>query len=105
MLYVNQFAWQRYFAKIIDLALGSILLMLTTIICCAFFIPTEALEKMQYIDKNIDRIVTMFFTCILVIPLMHNLFGTTIGKKIWGIKVYDSKGNHLNFKRSLDREI
>ena len=107
----KQCAWCRFIAKKVDVIFGSVFVFIIFVIVGLFIalVDGELYQSILETVTNkkfgtIDRYVTSFLACILVIPISQYFFGNTLGKKIWGISVNDINGNSLGFKKSFYRE-
>lgn len=108
----NNVACRRYTARLFDmlfypLVLGVILGIIKE------FIGNEILDKfVDFIltEPNVSQGKIAFeymwslATCLIFIPLSFQIFGTTLGKKIMGIKIRNKDNTKLNYMESVERE-
>lgn len=98
----NKEAWLRYFARIIDITVGSIFIVVGIIIISLFLlmfdIDIEALFEVPFVFEIILMIIYFFVEAKVI-----SVFGTTLGKKLFGITVFHSNGEHLDYITSLER--
>lgn len=87
--------WRRYFARAIDIALFSGLLLL-------FRINIPPIRIAETIDIGFFLEFPMY---LIVDILMLTYFGTTVGKFILGIQLSDRTGSKLTFHQVLKREV
>lgn len=89
--------WYRYFARSVDLGIYTVLSVLV------FFVLTgtnvDSLGNLKSIAVSYGAFAFMF----LFEPLLIHFFGTTPGKLIAGIYVYDEDGNKLSYGGAFKR--
>jgi hypothetical protein len=91
-LFRNGYAWRRFLAHGLDSVFS------TT--------PLLALTKVVSLLGPVSALLSLAVALIgLVIygPLCVSLFGTTLGKKLLGIYIYDLEGQRLSYRRSFAR--
>lgn len=100
--------WRRWAARLLDIYLnGSVVMFLFGIL---FYIisPYAANDFFNFLSspggRVFDIILTNFASLILG-SIMIGLFGSTIGKLIFGIKVVDEKGNKIGIASGWKREL
>jgi len=101
---LNKQAWLRYFARTIDMLIGTLFIGL--IFGIAFGIITSILGYSQNFLLEIpDLILTIFLIAIyfFIEASIISKFGTTPAKKLFGITLFDSSGEKLDYKTSLQR--
>ena len=89
--------WYRYFARSLDISLYTILSILVF-----FVLPgknVDSLGSISALAVSYGAFAFMF----LFEPLLIHFFGTTLGKLIAGIYVYDENGNKLSYLAALKR--
>ncbi|MGI6525377.1 MAG: RDD family protein [Bdellovibrionota bacterium] len=95
---------RRYFARCLDYTICEYLIKII------FFAlnPIAAKEFFTYIEKSELSFVVLFFIYAITLFLNAALIGytgTTIGKWLFGIRVVDSTGSPISYKRALHREF
>jgi uncharacterized RDD family membrane protein YckC len=97
----NVHPWRRYFARLLDMLLMGSLFYIGLVL----FAPTVGAEIIQAADKNrvLDMILTGFFAMLLN-PFFISLFGSTLGKYLFGIQVRDENTRKLSLLIALKRE-
>lgn len=94
---VQCFPWRRYFARGVDSSVYGFL--------WAVFLTWVMNENCLH--RNIlGNILDGFVASILMLavePFLISLFGTTLGKWLWGIRVTDYNGEHLSLSKSFLR--
>lgn len=106
--------WRRYFARSIDLTIGVTVL---TVIYNALF-PYGSSLYSSIEDISLQYLVIQQVTYIILISIylvieagIISRFGTTFGKWLFNIKIYDSEAydpetnNYLSFSASLKRNF
>lgn len=101
---LNKEAWFRYFARIIDITIGTMILGLGIGIILGLFLLILGIE--MDILSQIPEYLFMIFTLLIYFIVEANVissFGTTPGKKLFGITVYQADGNYLDYLTSIKR--
>lgn len=91
--------WRRYFARIFDFSIYSIILLFIQ----AIFLNINIVNQ-----KAFESLLISFFTFLLMIlvePLLLALFGTTPGKWLLGLRVTDNEGQRLTYINGLSRIV
>ena len=89
--------WYRYFARSVDLGIYTILSLFVF-----FVLPRTSVDSLGNL-KSIAISYVSFLFMFLLEPLLIHFFGTTPGKFIAGIRVYDEDGNKLSYLAALKR--
>ncbi|UFH59466.1 RDD family protein [Sulfurovum mangrovi] len=101
---LNKEAWLRYFARVIDITIGTLIVgSLVGVIIGIFFV---ILGVDMHILSVIPEYISMIFVMMIYFFIEANIissFGTTPGKKLLGITVFRNNGEYLDYKRSLKR--
>lgn len=85
--------WRRFGARVLDSALYGLLINL--------LIPLEELDQLSVLVATVLDLVLM----ILLEPVQLHLFGTTLGKWIFGIRVTALDGSRLTYEQAKERTI
>lgn len=83
--------WRRYFARILDYF---------------FYGMVVALVDLYWADGKMPNLLSTILTMglmVLLEPVQLRLFGTTLGKWIFGIRVTDLDGHHLFYSEGMRR--
>ena len=101
---LNKEAWLRYFARVIDITIGTMILgAILGIILGIFFVIFGV--NIQILSE-VPEYFSMLFVMVIYFLIEANVissFGTTPGKKLLGISVYHSNGDYLDYMTSLKR--
>ncbi len=89
--------WYRYFARSLDISVYTILSILVF-----FVLPGKNVDSLGGIS-GLAVSYCAFAFMFLIEPLLIHFFGTTLGKLITGIYVYDEDGNKLSYLAALKR--
>lgn len=97
-------AWQRYFARYIDLGMYAIILW---IILFQFF----SFDYFQWIDESFESHITggivlgyvPIIAMLLIEPILLTSLGTTLGKCIMRVRITHKQGRYLSYIESLKR--
>jgi len=99
--------WRRYFARVVDSILLIVIpkLLLGLIMVSAYHLVTGT-DKMGVLNvKLLEAILRL----IVLIPALFmetfllQFWGTTVGKRLFGLKVRNAKGQKLSFGEALKR--
>lgn len=114
---LHQYAWRRYLARLTDLVIYPTLLIVALIIIGSQLLPEAVVNELTFflekpeVLKELENKFSLFnllfhlFVIIFILPLNYHCFSTTIGKKLFGIKILDSNENPLKFKQACNREV
>src|SRR5262249_42232269 len=90
--------WRRYFARTIDICIFAIIASVLP----ALFPEMEG-------DKPLRAFVLNFFISLVIYIVLEavclNVFGTTVGKSLYGIRVTTKTGERLRFFTALERSF
>lgn len=92
-----QAPWRRYFARMLDWAVYSMLWS-----CFLIFVFHVNMANQGFGLKLAEFIATLILTIVLE-PLQLSLFGTTLGKWILGLRVLHNDDRKLSFSEGYDR--
>ncbi|KHD84882.1 RDD family protein [Heyndrickxia ginsengihumi] len=106
--------WRRFVAYLIDMVILSIpLLIITLAVFCIVAVQidfsTNKVTINQFFSIGIGYLVIFFVD--LILPILYfawlesSKWQATIGKRVLGLKVIDTKGNPLTFWRALGRSF
>lgn len=87
--------WRRYFARALDMALYGIVIYAVQ----HLLLRSSAGGGFAMLLQGYAGIGLM----LLIEPVLLHLWGTTVGKKIWGFKVRDALGNKLSLPAAFGR--
>lgn len=94
--------WPRCWAKMFDLTLGALLLLLPAGVV-AFVAPSvfQAFMRVSSISSN------FLFTALVVAieAMLYGVFGNTPGKRLLGLKVLSLEGDRLGLRRMFRRDF
>lgn len=105
-------AWKRLGAKVIDLTISNfvftclfilILLLVATVVNEGNY--SILINFISTIPNALDRLITIFISCSVLIPMQTYYLGNTCGKKLFGIKVKKMNGDNLSFRELSQREV
>lgn len=102
----NKEAWLRYFARIIDMTVGTSILGLLVGLVLGLFLAIFGVSSDIFLE--IPEFAFMFLVLIIYLFLEANIissFGTTPGKKLFGISISDSNGEDLDYTTSVQRNF
>ena len=102
----NQHTWKRFIARTIDnslfiLAAELVLSLISDDFANFIQSPTVTYQSFEGLAVSI-LLLTLY---VLFEPISISLFGTTIGKSIFGLRVYTNKGDKLNYGLALKRSF
>lgn len=95
-----QHPWRRYFARTLDLGLYG--LALSAVFSLGFHVPVEELSSAPV------RLLLGWFAnlpMLLLEPVMLSLWGTTLGKALFGIKVLNPEGRKMSLRQAGERTM
>jgi len=103
-------AWKRLGAKLVDLSFSSCVLMATLVflelvLVLLFQVDGGLLYIFEKMPLQMDRLISTFICCSVLIPMQHGIFKNSIGKKLFAIKVVNKHEKDLSFRESQSREI
>lgn len=103
----DQYKYGNYYQRLLARLADMLLLTLPWAIGFNMIVARSA-DIQSVIGNFISYMSLVFFPTLFVAffysALMIHFFGTTIGKFALGLKVVDSGGNHLTFKRAFFRQ-
>jgi hypothetical protein len=101
---LNKEAWLRYFARVIDITIGTLIVgsLIGIIIGIFFVILGVDIDILSEIPEYISMIFVMMIYFFIEANIISS-FGTTPGKKLLGISVYRNNGEYLDYMTSLKR--
>lgn len=107
-------AWRRFGARVIDMWFY----LFFSLAICIFIIFLMALfggdigelfanNLGEFLEKEprLGGIILNFLTCSVILPISFHFFGSTFGKKLFGVVIVNQDGNSLSFKEASEREI
>lgn len=110
------FAWRRFWARMIDISCIGVLSsfsiqLLIALLLSAF--PNIEKEMLKVISSNplyYFFMVLIAFALIIFVQILYEaifltLFGTTIGKALFGMRVQNKDGSKLHFKTAFRRSV
>lgn len=104
---LNKQAWSRYFARVLDIFLGTIIVLFMFEI---FFIAVSLIfgyyaNPLEQAPDIIFRIIEMLGMAIyfFIEAYIISKYGTTPAKKLFGISLSNKNGERLDYKTSLGR--
>ncbi|MDM5272301.1 RDD family protein [Sulfurovum sp. zt1-1] len=101
---LNKEAWLRYFARVIDITIGTMIVGVVIGIIIGIFFVIFGVDIQ--ILSEIPEYISMLFVMIIYFLIEANVissFGTTPGKKLLGISVHHNNGDYLDYMTSLKR--
>ncbi len=101
----GNFAWRRFMARFVDGVLGSLLVFLLVFVCVAADIGTSFIEWLWAPEHKIAAQVLETLFVFFSGSLVYSMFGNTLGKKLFGIRVCDENGNRLSGLGYFIRDI
>jgi hypothetical protein len=101
---IKQYALRRCCARVFDYYLYSFVAIIPSTIIyfvlLSFFSSEEILHTFEKLGRYCDLIITGLF----IFPISYSVFGTTAGKKLFGIIIKNNEGNNLGLKQAFKRE-
>lgn len=94
--------WRRLFARMIDNIIGLIPFLLM-ILALNAFMPTQMGRILGVLDNPILAAVVFLLFLMPIEACLLSLFGATLGKWLFGIRITHSNGNLLSFSEALKR--
>jgi uncharacterized RDD family membrane protein YckC len=100
--------WVRFFARLIDIGLVYLLLIVVLGVCSLIFPPIAG--ALAYLARNpaIDIVLTTMVTILilaLIEPLFITNYGQTPGKWLLNTKVINSEGGNLTPSQAWERSL
>ncbi|MBR3762365.1 MAG: MerR family transcriptional regulator [Lachnospiraceae bacterium] len=92
--------WRRFFARTLDEALYSVIWS-----CFLVLAMGVNLAKRNSVGANLLDILMMLLLNMVLEPLQLSLFGTTLGKWIFGIRVLHNDERKLDFSEAFERTL
>ncbi len=89
------FPWRRYFARATD----GIIYMYTIQLVLAIFTNSSPIDEISPLLSWFIGLIAVF----IFEPILLSRFGTTIGKFIFGIYIYDNQGRKLSYGYAFER--
>ncbi len=96
-------AWRRWFARVVDMAVASPMLVWLLIYIVEFLVGTDGAAAFSTKPWLISMAIFALWVPVEAAFLWG--FGTTPGKAAFGIQIRDEKGNLPTYKHSLSRAI
>ena len=93
--------WVRYWARLFDNLLYSIVMGFTLAIFVYLFVPS----LIFLLENRIVIAIILIITWLFVEAFLLSTWGTTVGKWLLGTSVRDTAGNKLSFNAALKRSI
>ncbi|MBP3700902.1 MAG: MerR family transcriptional regulator [Lachnospiraceae bacterium] len=88
--------WERYFARIIDVLINTVIVWIIYYGICGM--PPKLNNSDQLICSVLE-----FLLLLVLEPTQLSLFGTTMGKSIFGIQIRTEDGTKLTWNQALQR--
>jgi|APGre2960657505_1045072.scaffolds.fasta_scaffold08645_2 hypothetical protein len=107
-------AWRRFGARVIDMwlylffSLAICVLIIFLMVLLGGDIGEQFAKNLgEFLEKRskLAGIVLNFLTCSIILPISFHFFGSTFGKKLFGVVIANRDGNSLSFKEAQEREI
>lgn len=89
--------WRRYFARLLDISIYNILW--SAFLAFAFHVNLTSRSNLE----NFFDVFIAFAIMLFLEPLWLHLFGTTLGKAIFGLRIETPNGNLLSYSDGLER--
>lgn len=100
-IFVPQRPWVRYFARMIDITFGAMLVGVTWEILS----PTTYNKILINNTNDYIRRVILFIIWLIIESIMISTLGTTLGKWVFSSKVISTDGGRLKFPKALLRSF
>lgn len=102
---LNKKAWLRYFARIIDMAIGLFTIgIIVGLIIGIFLYIFDAIQLLDQISELIFIVISILIYFFIEAKIISK-YATTPAKKLLGISIVGVNGEKLDYKTSLNRSL
>ncbi len=100
--------WRRYFGRLLDIMVNGLVGFIILSVALYAFVPITADRFFSAFDGPAGRLLDVFLTVLISLPVtavLVGLTGSSAGKWIFGTRIVDPELRPIGFRRALSREF